>query len=108
MSDSPEVMAAYYMEQKRSEMRESVKMFAELMEKKLKENDHKGGWGHEQYGYFCTKLHETILKLTVQRFEHDPDWIKVIEDSIDLANYAMMASEYASKQINNDGTLRCR
>lgn len=79
--------------------RKSVVLFAQQMEERLRANDHKGGWDGEPFGYFCTKLHETLHKLTAQRFEHDPEWKEVLKQSASLANFAMMAAEHAKKQL---------
>ena len=40
------------------ELRESVQKFAELMEKVLKENDHKGGCEQEDFDYLFNRLTE--------------------------------------------------
>ncbi|MOA57744.1 hypothetical protein D3C78_1819820 [compost metagenome] len=65
------------------------------MEVQFQANDHKGGWENEPFEYFCTKLHETLHKLTSQRFEHVAEWNEVIKQAANLANFAMMAAEHA-------------
>lgn len=78
-------------------VREEVQWFAQQMENALRENDHRGGWDLEPFGYFCTKIHETVHKLTSQRFENNPDWDLVIKKAVDLANYSMMAADNVRK-----------
>ncbi|MNW43546.1 hypothetical protein D3C74_207470 [compost metagenome] len=84
-------------------MEASIPEFSQQMEQKLLENKHKGGWENERFEYFCEKLHETLHKLTAQRFENTPDWNKVIKESVNIGNYAMMAAEYASKRLEKAG-----
>lgn len=76
--------------------RKEVRWFAERMENKLKENDHKGGWGDCDLQYLYTRLGEETKELLneLQAFvygENNHD--KVISEAADIANFAMMIAD---------------
>lgn len=77
-------------------MREDVKWFAEQMESKLQENDHKGGWEECDPFWLLDRLKEEIfeLKLSMARQENED----VIKECADVANFAMMIADKARKQ----------
>jgi len=69
-------------------IRPEVMKFARAMEKKLRENDHKGGWEKcsEEYliGRIKDETSELESALTMQA---------VTSECVDIANFAMMISE---------------
>ncbi|MFF2528553.1 hypothetical protein ACFVS2_06520 [Brevibacillus sp. NPDC058079] len=83
-------------------MREQVQWFAEQMESKLKENDHKGGWLECDYEYLIARLREESLELRVslESAITDEDILEVIRESVDVANFAMMIADKARRSID--------
>lgn len=85
-------------------VRPSVAKFAEVMEKKLKLNDYKGGWEDCNNEYLLTRLEEEAkeLRTLAERYglgTIDEDNLskgkrnKVINECADVANFAMMIAE---------------
>jgi NTP pyrophosphatase (non-canonical NTP hydrolase) len=82
--------------------REQVQWFAEQMEKKLQENDRKGGWEG------CN-LHWLIERIEIETKElrtavnlymslRDPkEKINIIKEAADIANFAMMIADIVRK-----------
>lgn len=72
-------------------MRESIRIFAENMEKVLQENDQKkgvDGWKFEEFSFLTDKLLlESSGLVTALIDGHDED---IIEQTIMVGNYAMM------------------
>lgn len=91
-----------------SKLRDEVKWFAEAMEKKLKENDYKGGWKQcspehlmgSLDGEFY-ELKKSISAIAGCIFHHgevrEPFVDAIIEECADLANFAMMIADNAKK-----------
>ena len=87
------------------EVRDQVKDFATIMEEKLKENEHKGGWDNCDNTFLfnrllqeVTELHESLndLKMSVEDDSSD-DTQKVIaretmRECADVADFSMMIS----------------
>ena len=81
-------------------LRPEVQRFAELMERVLRENDHKGGWEDESEDYLIERLegeaHELRRALCLRcqtclaRNMDDPDSSEVLHEAADVANFAMM------------------
>jgi len=62
-------------------IREAVVLFSEEMEKKLQENDYKGGWGR------CTQIYlRNNIDSQMQQYKEDHDPKRLLN----IANYAMM------------------
>jgi hypothetical protein len=79
-------------EQLSVKLRESVQWFAQQMELKLRENDHKGGWSdHDFYSLF------TRLKQEAQELETCPN-SEDIREAADVANFAMMIADNARRK----------
>lgn len=73
-------------------MREEVRWFSEAMERKLAENDHKGGWHNADTIYLLKRLEEELQELqeaALLNYENE----KVISESVDVANFAMMIAD---------------
>lgn len=75
--------------------RESVMWFAEQMELKLRENDHKGGWEDASVDYLSVRLLEEVAELCMAI--HRRGMIKnnpgIKKEAADVANFAMMIAE---------------
>jgi hypothetical protein len=81
-------------------LRPEVKRFAVLMEKILRENDHKEGWDHCDLDYLMNKLKEEFDEVwelyeeeKTARSQGDPDNFDPNEfcgECIDIANVCMM------------------
>ena len=93
------------------EERIEVRKFAEEMEKKLRENDHKGGWTEEDLGY----LHHGIMREAKEleellvRYDMIGKVIfsltpikkrKIIRECADIANFAMMIADNTRRLID--------
>lgn len=86
------------------EPREEVKWFAEQMEAKLKENDHKTGWTNCVDGYLLSNLQAKAEKLKIAlgyycshcSTHHGSKGVEeIIKQSVNIANYAMMIADNA-------------
>lgn len=87
------------------DMRPCVLRFALLMERKLRENDHKGGWDEEHEDYLLKRLREETVELSkaINVFAHHasegvvPRGTKehVGREAADVANFAMMLADNA-------------
>lgn len=92
-------------------MRKEVQWFAEQMEKTLCANDHKGGWGKASFRYLYSRLAldespellEAIKNLVFENHTNASqkriEELKnnVIKEATDVANFAMMIADNASK-----------
>lgn len=76
--------------------RHQVRQFAELMEERLKANDHKGGWKGERLPYLMRRLREEVEELS-EALLPDKDWAmeaeKVGREAADVANFVMMVAD---------------
>ena len=77
-------------------MRNSVKQFANAMEKKLQLNDHKGcyGWNGDEKMELLKKLAGEMIELSISIAEKDEESIR--SEACDIANYAMMIWDHRS------------
>lgn len=73
----------------RAFIRPEVKDFAALMEQKLKANDHKPGWKNDSFRALFRRLEQEMREL-----RECPDEF-VIDEAIDVANFAMMIADNA-------------
>ncbi|WP_134705152.1 hypothetical protein [Ammoniphilus sp. YIM 78166] len=77
-------------------MRQVLEWFAEEMEKKLQENDHKAHWSEADGDYLISRMEQEMDELMkamidVQFGNGDP--IQVIKEAADVANFAMMIAD---------------
>ncbi len=72
-------------------MRNKVKIFAEIMEKKLKENDHKRHWASMSQDYLLSCLKQETKELQSALINGNPEAIQ--EEAVDVANFAMMIAD---------------
>lgn len=80
-------------------LRSSVKWFAQLMEQKLRDNDHKDHWSYSTEGYLIGRITDEYAELKRAKSFNDK-----IEECVDIANFAMMIADCA----NNKGRIRQR
>lgn len=73
-------------------IREEVIKFALLMEKKLKENDSKGGWDKCEYDYLLQRIDEEIIELK-HCIRVDGSDRKIGLECADVANFVMMIAD---------------
>lgn len=85
------------------ELRPEVLAFAHLMEAKLRENDHKGGWANEHQRHLFDRLQEEADELALvishgtpwSRAQNlrapNPEWVG--SEAADVANFAMMIAD---------------
>ena len=71
--------------------RQEVITFADAMEKKLKENDHKRGWRHMSLQYLSMRL--TQEREELRRAVEIGDYNTVLQEAADVANFAMMLAD---------------
>lgn len=76
----------------------SVRLFGCEMERVLRRNDHKGGWGECDAEFFVDKLEEekaeVIIALAdVVKNSNDETRQKLLDECVDLANIAMMVAD---------------
>jgi len=77
-------------------MRESIHRFAELMESKLKENDHKGGWEYISTRRLLSLALDEVGELTgeiLRGYKKEISPERVILECADVANYMMMIAD---------------
>jgi phosphoribosyl-ATP pyrophosphohydrolase len=71
------------------ELRPCVQWFAEKMEARLRENDHKGGWGSEEDAYLLRRLLEEAGELVEAATCSGVEDV-VVQEATDVANFALM------------------
>jgi len=73
--------------------RVSILDFAEDMERKLKANDHKGGWLFTDTMLLLTRLEQEVVELRQAYMNNE--WERIVDECADVANFAMMiATQY--------------
>lgn len=83
--------------------RKAIQWFAEEMEAKLRENDHKGGWEGRRFGELFPRIaqerdelllaaHPLNLDTIAERLTHE-DACELIRECADIANFAMMIAD---------------
>lgn len=82
--------------------------FSEEMERKLKENDHKGGWDKDAIPSMIARLKEEVQELedvvakAMKTPEYDPVPVELVQETaneaIDIANFAMMIWDLATRK----------
>ena len=72
-------------------LRPEVRRFSEVMERRLRENDYKGGWKDCDYSYLTRRLQEEIDELHIAVQCKSLDLIP--KEAADVANFAMMIAD---------------
>ncbi|MED1557547.1 hypothetical protein [Bacillus paramycoides] len=81
-------------------MREEVKWFAEQMESKLQENDHKGGWQDCDCYWSLKRAREECLELLCELDAYRDLGLnkeEIIKECSDVANFMMMIADKVRK-----------
>jgi hypothetical protein len=80
-------------------VREEVRRFAQMMELKLKANDHKGGWQNCSPLFLLGRLKEETAELEQEiRKWFLADKEQIIKEAVDVANFAMMIADLARRE----------
>jgi len=87
-----------------TECRRSVQWFAVEMEKKLQENDHKGGWADEDDSYLIGRLQDEVVELknSLRMFPTKDQAERTVKEAADVANFAMMIAEQYTAGIGGE------
>lgn len=80
------------------ELRPEVAAFAQLMERELRANDHKGGWAREHPGPLMDRLWEEARELSFyfgpgSRGDYATWAAQIGSEAADVANFAMMIAD---------------
>lgn len=75
------------------ELRPVVQWFAEQMELKLRENDHKGGWHEDDPESLVDRIREEVEELADEALEFERPK-SAIAEAADVANMAMMVADH--------------
>lgn len=81
--------------------RPEVEWFADAMERKLRDNDHKRHWTHMSMQYLSMRL--TQERKELYRAVADGDAEKVLAEAADVANFAMMLADKAKRAAQARG-----
>lgn len=83
--------------------RKEIQWFAQEMEAKLRENDHKGGWQGCRFAHIFPRLREESGELLVKAHPLNLDTIaetltaedacELVRECADIANFAMMIAD---------------
>lgn len=77
-------------------LRWCVSWFAEQMERKLRENDHKGGWNNCDALYLIGRINQEMDELQAAIMDGEGPF-EIAREAVDVANYAMMIADQARK-----------
>ena len=75
------------------ELRPSVLAFAQAMERKLRKNDHRGGWAQSSPKWLLSRLREETRELSDALNGAD---LEVLDEAADVGNFAMMIHDVVS------------
>jgi NTP pyrophosphatase (non-canonical NTP hydrolase) len=89
-------------------VRPEVARFAELMEQKLRANDHKGHWRGSSLSYLIARLREECGELIdAVLYEEDSTPGHITEEAADVANFAMFIADVAGAlDVDADQSIR--
>ncbi|WP_226677252.1 hypothetical protein [Mesobacillus jeotgali] len=79
--------------------RKAVQEFAHDMEKQLKVNDHKGGWGREHHEYLRNQMGKNYAKLVEELCKEDKDKYEITIRCANIANFAMMIADNEGEHL---------
>ncbi len=77
------------------DVRPEVAWFAEQMEKRLRANDHKGGWKHEHLFWLLGKLMEEVGEVADCIVNRHGTKAAIISEAADVGNLALMIADNA-------------
>lgn len=78
-------------------MREEIWRFAEAMEQKLQENDHKTSWKYHGVDYFMRRILEELEELEQALKSRHPSKEYIKREAADIANFAMFIFDHFSR-----------
>ena len=78
----------------------TVRLFAEVMEEKLRQNDYKGGWGNTAPGDLLLRLEQEAQELRDAIEMCDASAIR--REAADVANFAMMVADVCGGLSEHD------
>ena len=81
-------------------LRPEVQKFAEEMERQLRANEHKGGWGHCRASYLKDKLNKNLGRLCVT---HPNNREEISRRCANIANFAMMIADNFGVKAKEEG-----
>jgi hypothetical protein len=77
-------------------LRPVVRLFAEAMERKLRANEHKGGWENADWNWLYSRMTDEMCELAraarvamTKPYGHPP----ALDEAADVANFAMMIAD---------------
>ena len=82
-------------------VRSSVQWFAERMEDKLRQNDHKGDWGHFSDFELLRGMMDEIDEMLEAMMEDDGDE-HIIDECADVANWVHFIADIARRRQSID------
>jgi NTP pyrophosphatase (non-canonical NTP hydrolase) len=74
-------------------LRPAVQRFAAEMERKLLENDHKGGWRQCSTGYLLRRLATETKELRAAIKARPNDQVAITREAADVANFCLMIAD---------------
>jgi NTP pyrophosphatase (non-canonical NTP hydrolase)/uncharacterized coiled-coil protein SlyX len=78
--------------------RSEVLEFADDMERKLRENDHKGGWDGDEPKALLKRLREEVDELAKALASPNRQNDRVIDEAADVGNFAMMIADVIRRE----------
>lgn len=78
-------------------LRHEVQVFAAAMERKLRENDYKGGWRHMAPKWLLKRLRQEVKELERRLAEKTAKPKEIASEAADVANFAMMIADTAGE-----------
>jgi len=104
------------MEPKNIRRRPSITHFSRIMEKVLRNNDHKQGWSDLRFDILLTRIRQETDELLYAHFRNKLDTfeekpltekqvVEFVAECADIANFAMMLSENMIRRFSQKDTL---
>ncbi len=87
-------------------LRNSVLWFAQKMEAKLRENDHKPYWRDQTQSYLLGYLEGELRELRKELYRDELDRDKVISEAVDVGNMAMMIADNMGRVLRPESKGR--
>lgn len=84
---------------KQLKRREPVNWFSRQMEERLRQNDHKSGWQHDNWDALIRRLREETEELIDACRDMGPN--SVVRECADIANFAMMIADNARQEMEH-------
>lgn len=75
------------------DVRPEIKLFAEVMEKQLQKNEHKGGWKDCESSFLKQELFKNSRELSITEIHFPYDKQTILRRAANIANFAMMIAD---------------